>query len=76
MVSNENITKLRELTDKICKGEVSDDNLFVDIIKEIKAVIDEQEKDLPSMQSNVKKIKCYENMCSKIKIILEKFKLS
>lgn len=76
MVSNENITKLRELTDKICKGEVSDDNLFVEIIKEIKAVIDEQEKDLLSMQSNVKKIKCYENMCSKIKIILEKFKLS
>lgn len=76
MVSNENIMKLRELTDKICKSEVNDDNLFVKIIKEIKTVVDEEERNLSSIQSNVKKVKCYENMCSKIKIILEKFKLS
>lgn len=76
MVSNDNIIKLRELTDKICKGEVNDDELFKQIIDEIKAVLDAEEDNLATIKSNTKKVKCYEDMCSKIKIILNKFKLS
>lgn len=76
MVLNDNIVKLRELTDKICKGEVMDDSSYIEIIKQIKQIVDEEENNLSLIHGNAKKIKCYEDMCSKIKIILNKFKLT
>jgi|688.fasta_scaffold988297_2 hypothetical protein len=65
-VPNENILKLRELTDKLCT--MPDET--VGTMREIKSVIKENEEILKVTKSDRKKIKCYEVLFDKIKSIL------
>jgi hypothetical protein len=65
-VPNENILKLRELTDKLC---TMPDETFGTML-EIKSVIKENEEILKVTKSDRKKIKCYEVLFDKIKSIL------
>jgi hypothetical protein len=65
-VPNENILKLRELTDKLC---TMPDETF-GTMREIKSVIKENEEILKVTKSDRKKIKCYEVLFDKIKSIL------
>lgn len=65
-VPNENILKLRELTDKLC---TMPDEPFGTML-EIKSVIKENEEILKVTKSDRKKIKCYEVLFDKIKSIL------
>ena len=65
-VPNENILKLRELTDKLCT--MPDET--VGTMREIKSIIKENEEILKVTKSDRKKIKCYEVLFDKIKSIL------
>lgn len=72
--TNDNIIKLRALSDKLCKHDF-DENLneknYKIIIDEIKNIIDGN--DISNL--NEAKNKTYETTCNKIKIILKKFKI-
>lgn len=74
--TNENIIKLKELSDRICKYEMNEEaheKFYVDIINEIKNIVDEESN---NVKSDVDKLNSYERMCYKIKIILNKLKLA
>jgi len=72
MVTNENIIKLRELTEKIGNSNpVSDDSL---IISDLKSVLDDLKKEVSILETPNSKIKCYEKMCVKINNILNNIK--
>jgi hypothetical protein len=70
---NENILKLRELTQKICETTHKDENFL--ILKELKNIIEEGKGEISESKSSVTKIKCYEKMCLKITNILNNVKL-
>ena len=69
--SSENIGKIKELAEKL-KIEFEQDKTNNDLIKEIKHIVDIE----TSNMSNDNKLECYERMCQKIKIILNKYKFS
>jgi gamma-glutamyl:cysteine ligase YbdK (ATP-grasp superfamily) len=71
--SNENILKLRELTQKMCK--MSNEKNCEDILKEVKVIVDEGSEEIKVLSSTQTKIKCYENMCTNIITILNSIKL-
>jgi len=72
---NENITKLKLLSDKLCKCDFENGSVnYKQIIDEIINII--AIEDVASAMDESNKVKCYENMCSKIKIILKNFKTS
>lgn len=73
---SENITKLRELTDMLCKSDYEDIDKYKEIIEEIQTVIEAEDNIIQAQKSQNSKLKCYESMCSKIKIILNKLKLA
>ena len=68
---NENIIKLRKLTEEL--SETHDDNYKV-IVKKLKAVIDSGKEEIEKSQSSQSKIKCYESMCKTITTILTNVK--
>jgi hypothetical protein len=75
-VPNENIKKLKELSDKLCDfSNSSNENSSINIISEIKNIVEIENKNISSNNNKDEKIICYENMCSKIKIILNRFKI-
>ena len=71
-VTSENILKLRELTEKICK--VSPDSEYETVLKSVKTVIEEGEEEPSRLTTSQTKIKCYEKMCTRINNILNSIK--
>ena len=71
-VPSENILKLRELTEKICKVSPSSD--YENVLKSVKSVVEEGEEEASRLTSTQTKIKCYEKMCTKINNILNNIK--
>jgi len=65
-VTSENILKLRELTNKICKYHDGD---YEKVLRNVKSVVEECEEEALQLTSQ-NKIKCYEKMCLKINNIL------
>jgi hypothetical protein len=72
-VPNENILKLRELTNKICKTNPSNHDYKL-VVDELKKVINEGKKDIEKSDCDEEKINCYESMCVTIMNIINKIK--
>jgi len=68
-VPNENILKLRELTDKMCQTTKTDGEYKI-VVKKLKKVIDDGKKLLDASKTNISKITCYEAMCIEIMSLL------
>lgn len=66
-VPNENILKLRELSDKLC--ETSNDEYKI-IVKKLKNIVDSGKNEIEKSTSSQTKIKCYESMCATITNLL------
>lgn len=75
-VPSDNILKLRELTEKLCNIEKTDDIQYKDVLKKLKKVIDEGKKTVETSDSDNTKIKCYESMCITIMKLLENIKIN
>jgi hypothetical protein len=74
--NNENISKLRELTEKLCNNEFENEAIdYKEIVNEVKDIIATENENVHDEKNQANKVKCYENMCSKIKIIFNKFKI-
>lgn len=73
-VKNENLIKLKELSDIICKTETDKGN-YKEAVGEIADVIEHSEDMIEDAQNTDNKIKCYESMFSKLKLILNNFKI-
>jgi hypothetical protein len=76
---NENLKKLKLLADELCQHDFSkefSDERYKSIVTEIKAIIDSGDDNVLNQKSKYEKLKCYETMYSKIKIILSKIKIS
>lgn len=75
---NENIVKLRELTDRICAYESNHsekDFKSKEIVKLISEAIESEVSEIKRKQCEKEKVKCYEEMCTKIKSILNNVKI-
>jgi len=72
-VPNENILKLRELTDKICKSNI-DDYDYKMVVDELKKVIKDGKVEIERSLSDEKRINCYESMCVTVMNIINKVK--
>lgn len=72
-VPNENILKLRELTDKICKTNPNENDYKI-VVDELKKVIKEGKTEIDRSLTEEKKINCYENMCVTVMNIINKVK--
>ena len=66
-VPNENILKLRELSDKLCK--IPNDE-YKEIVKQLKAIVTDGKYEIAKSSDSVSKIKCYESMCTTITTLL------
>jgi hypothetical protein len=71
-VPNENILKLRELTNKICNSKSDYD--YKSIVDELKQVISEGKVVIEKSECNETKIGCYESMCVAVMNIINKVK--
>ena len=71
-VPNENILKLRELTDEICDSSL-DDNYKI-VLKKLKTIVQEGKNEINRTISSQSRIKCYEKMCSNITLVLNEIK--
>ena len=71
-VPNDNILKLRELTNKICNSKPT--NEYKLIVDELKQVINEGKKNIDNSETNESKINCYESMCMSVMNIINKIK--
>jgi len=67
-VPNENILKLRKLTEKL--NDDSFDDSYKTIIKKLKKIVSEGKNEIDNNNSEHAKIKCYETMCSAITTLL------
>jgi len=72
-VPSENILKLRELNQKLT-SETEHPDEYKKIVDELKEIVECGKQEIIDSKSATRKIKCYENMCSKITIILNKIK--
>lgn len=66
-VTNENLKRLRELSDELC---ASPNNDYKVVVKKLKTIIDEGKKEIETSKTSQTKIKCYETMCASITTIL------
>jgi len=71
-VPNENILKLRELTDKMCSNSI--DNEYKKVVQELKKVISEGKDIIDKSSTDENKINCYESMCITVMNIINKVK--
>lgn len=71
IVPNENIIKLRKLTEEL--SETHDDN-YKAIVWKLKAVIDSGKEEIENSKTSQSKIKCYESMCKTITTLLTNVK--
>ena len=72
-VPNENILKLRELTDRICKTS-PEENDYKTVVNELKKVIKEGKNEIDRSLTEEKKINCYETMCIAVMNIINTVK--
>jgi hypothetical protein len=72
-VPNENILKLRELTDRICMAS-SNENDYKLIVDELKQVIKDGKIEIERSLTDEKKVNCYETMCMAVMNIINKVK--
>lgn len=73
-VKNENLIKLKELSDKICSVQASKTN-YKGAVDEMVGIIENSEDMIIDEENAGDKIKCYESMFSKLKLILNNFKI-
>ena len=72
-VPSENILKLRELNQKLTSESEHPDE-YKKIVDELKEIVEYGKQEIIDTTTATKKIKCYENMCSRITMILNKIK--
>jgi hypothetical protein len=74
-VVNENLTKLKELSERICSFELNknDDSCKI-VLGEIIDIIENSQTVLLNENDKESKLLCYESMCFKLKSILKKIK--
>jgi len=72
---SENILKLRELNQKLTSEKEHPDE-YKQIVDELKEIVEFGKQEIIDTTTSTKKIKCYENMCSKITMILNKIKVN
>jgi hypothetical protein len=73
---NENLIKLKELSDKICETELSsgEDNSYKEVVDEITKLVENSDDEIQVHKTKDHKLKCYEGMCLELKKILTKIK--
>jgi len=74
-VPSENILKLRELN-QMLTSETEHPDEYKKIVNELKEIVECGKQEIIDTTTSTKKIKCYENMCSKITMILNKIKVN
>ena len=72
-VPSENILKLRELN-QMLTSETEHPDEYKKIVNELKEIVECGKQEIIDTTTSTSKIKCYENMCSKITMILNKLK--
>ena len=72
-VPSENILKLRELNQRLT-SETEHPDEYKKIVNELKEIVECGKQEIIETTTSTNKIKCYENMCSKITMILNKLK--
>jgi hypothetical protein len=73
MVKNENLIKLKELTEKISKDLPNTE--YKSIIKELKTIINKGEEEIYHISNPTKKLACYEKLCSSMNNFLNNLKI-
>ena len=76
---NENLNKLKELSEKICANELEDkkkESSSSILVEEIKKTIDLDTVIINEQKTNDDKLNCYEKMFQHLKIMLGNFKIS
>lgn len=71
-VPNENILKLRQITDEMVRENFSDK--YKQIVLRLKSIMDDGKNTIEKTNSSKNKIKCYEDMCVKVTNILSNVK--
>ena len=71
-ISQDNMTKLRALTEKLNK---EDNTEYRFIIKKLKKIVDGGKDEIKVSKDPKDKIKCYETMCKSITNLLEDIKI-
>jgi acetoin utilization deacetylase AcuC-like enzyme len=71
-VTNENLVKLRELSDELCSVHKDD---YLAVVKKLKKIIDDGKEEIDLTNNSISKIKCYETMCASITNILNTVKI-
>ena len=66
-VPSENMIKLKELSDKLCK---TNDNDYKIIVKKLKTIVDNGKSEIENAENAQSKIKCYESMCTTVTNLL------
>ena len=66
-VTNDNLIRLKKLSEKLCEAPNDE---YKNIVKELKKVVDEGHLIIEESVTTKSKIKCYESMCFKITNIL------
>jgi hypothetical protein len=69
-VTNDNLSKLRELSNEIC-----DTFEYRIIVQKLKKIVESGKDEVESYKTPQSKMKCYESMCSEITKILNTIKL-
>ena len=70
---NDNLTELKVLVEKMGRNRYYDEGYEL-AISDIAKVINEADLNIKNQKNRYTKLKCYENVCSKIRIILNKIK--
>jgi hypothetical protein len=71
-VPNENILKLRELSDELCGLSNSE---YKAIVKQLKKMVEDGKSEVDRISTPQSKIYCYETMCSNITKLLNSVKI-
>ncbi len=71
--TNENLIKLRELTNKLCSSNDSEPN-YQKIVFDISDLLNFSKNEMSNLKSKYEKLKCYEDMSNRLEIILKQIK--
>lgn len=64
MTKNENLIRLKELTEKISKQNPNDE--YKNILIELKKIMNEGQEKIQELNDSENKLTCYKNICSTI----------
>lgn len=67
---NENLLKLRELSEELSNKKSDDTTDYSVIVKKLKTIVDSGKKEIEGSKTPQSKIKCYESMCTTITTLL------